>query len=136
MRVVRDTNILLSALISSSGTPAKIYEAWKLHRFELITSDHQLDELMRVTRYPALRPLITASEAGRMVNQLHALATVLTKLPQVTSSPDPADNFVLGMAQSAKADYLVTGDKSGLLALGKFRNTQIVTAAEFRRLLR
>jgi uncharacterized protein len=67
MRVVLDTNILLSALIASSGIPAKIYEAWKLHRFELISSNHQLDELMRVTRYPTLRPLITASEAGRMI---------------------------------------------------------------------
>ena len=136
MRVVLDTNILLSALISSSGARAKIYEAWKLHRFELVTSDHQLVELMRVTRYPALRPLITASEAGRMINQLRALATVVAKLPHVATSPDPADNFVLAMAQSSKADYLVTGDKSGLLVLERHRNTQIVTASRFGRLIK
>jgi len=78
VRVVLDTNILLSALISPSGPPAKIYEAWRLHRFELITSRDQLTELMQVTRYPTVRPLITASEAGRMMNQLRASAVVLT----------------------------------------------------------
>jgi predicted nucleic acid-binding protein len=39
------------------------------------------------------------------------------------------------MARSGKADYLVTGDKSGLLVLEKYHNTQIVTAAAFRKSL-
>jgi hypothetical protein len=135
VRVVLPTSVLLSALISPSGPPAKIYEAWRLHRFELITSSDQLTELWQVTRYPTVRPLITVSEAGRMINQLRALAIVLARLPRVTGSPDPADDFLLAMSQSAKADYLVTGDKSGLLALKKHGQTQIVTAAAFARLI-
>ena len=50
MRVVLDTNVLLAALISPTGTPARIYEAWKAGRFDLLTSEEQLDEFARVTR--------------------------------------------------------------------------------------
>jgi len=53
----------------------------------------------------------------------------------VSGSPDPTDDFLLAMSQSAKADYLVTGDKSGLLALKKHGQTQIVTATAFTRLV-
>lgn len=45
MRVVLDTNILLSALISPHGAPDTIYRAWRAARFELVTSQAQLDEI-------------------------------------------------------------------------------------------
>ena len=44
----------------------------------------------------------------------------------MTRSPDPNDDFLLAMAKAGKADYLVTGDKSGLLALHRHQGTQIV----------
>ena len=45
MRVVLDTNVLLSALISPHGPPDLIYRAWRAARFEIVTSIDQLDEL-------------------------------------------------------------------------------------------
>jgi len=39
-------------------------------------------------------------------------------LPRVEHSPDPTDDFLLALSEGGKADYLVTGDKSGLLVLG------------------
>lgn len=51
MRVVLDTKILLSALISPPGLPDIIYRAWRAGRFELVTSTTQLDELRRASRY-------------------------------------------------------------------------------------
>lgn len=50
MRVVLDTNILFSALISPHGPPAAIYRAWRLARFQLVTSRRQLDEIRRANR--------------------------------------------------------------------------------------
>ena len=47
MRVVLDTNILFSALISPHGTPDRIYRAWRTARFEIVTSLVQLDEIRR-----------------------------------------------------------------------------------------
>lgn len=54
--------------------------------------------------------------------------------PKVLSS-DPHDDFLLALAEAASADYLVTGDKSGLLALRKHRRTRIVTARRFSKML-
>jgi uncharacterized protein len=56
---------------------------------------------------------------------------MIDPLPQVQRSPDPDDDFLLAAAEAGKADYLVTGDKSGLLALVRHEGTRIVTAAQF-----
>ena len=50
-------------------------------------------------------------------------------------SPDPYDNFLLAMAQVAKADVLVSGDKRGLLALSRHQGTRILTARAALQLL-
>jgi putative PIN family toxin of toxin-antitoxin system len=54
MRVVLDTNILFSVLISPHGKPDLIYRAWRSARFEIVTSHLQLDEVRRASRYPKL----------------------------------------------------------------------------------
>ena len=78
-----------------------------------------------------LRPLITAAAAGVLLNELRAHALMLSDLPHVDRSPDPADNFLLAMAQAGEADALVTGDKHDLLILGTFQRTRIITAQQF-----
>ena len=65
-----------------------------------------------------------------MVNQLRRLGLYFDPLPDVAGSPDPNDDFLLGLAQAADADLLVTGDKSHLLALGRTGRTRIVTARD------
>ncbi len=128
MSVVLDTGILIAVLITSDTPPALIYQAWRKKRFELITSEWQLDEVRRVTRYSKLRRFLKPSEAGHLVNSLRHQAVVLEKLPMVNLSPDPDDNPVLAMAEASQAQYLVTGDKKDLLALGTIGSARIVTA--------
>jgi hypothetical protein len=70
MRVVLDSNILLSALISPHGPPHRIYEAWRQRRFELVTTGVQLDELRRASRYPKFRGILQPHRVGRMLNNL------------------------------------------------------------------
>ena len=130
MRVVLDTGILIAALITTDTPPALIYQAWRKKRFELVTSDWQLDEFRRVSRYPKLRRFLKPAEAGNLVNGLRHQATVLGTLPTVELSPDPDDNPVLAMAEASQAHYLVTGDKQDLLALGVIGGTRIVTARQ------
>ena len=55
----------------------------------------------------------------------------MTKLPIVTASPDPHDNYLLAMAASGSADFLLTGDKRDLLALKLFEGTKIMTVRDF-----
>ena len=129
--VVIDTNLLIAAVIVRTSPPAQLYEAWKERRFTLVTSEIQLREFARATRYPRVRRFIKPAEAGRLVNQVRALATVLRKLPSVTVSPDPTDDFLFAMAEASQADYLITGDKSHVLALRQYGKTRIVTARRF-----
>jgi len=128
VRVVLDTCILIAALITADTPPDRIYQAWRKGRFVLITSEWQLAELRRVSRYPKLRPFLKPAETGAMVNGLRRQAVVLEELPELDLSPDPDDNPVLAMAVAGGADYLVTGDKRDLLALKKVEKTRIVTA--------
>jgi putative PIN family toxin of toxin-antitoxin system len=135
VRVVLDTNVLVSALISRAGPTDRLYRAWKENRYELITSNEQLEEFRRVTRYPQVKVLIEPSAAGAMVNQLRVSNIVLDKLPTVTGSRDPADNFLLAMAEAGAADYLVTGDKHDILSLKKHGRTHILNARDMLKAL-
>ena len=134
MRVILDTNVLLGALISPHGPPDVIYRAWRAAKFELVTSEAQLDELRRVSRYPKLKTILPAHRVGTMVNNMQR-ATVLTVLPNPPDGPqlsDPDDAFLVAMAWSSEADYLVTGDRrAGLLQLVTLGRTRIVTPAAF-----
>ncbi len=131
MRVVLDTNILLSALINRHGIPAQLIVAWRERRYDLLTSTEQLLELGGVARRPVLRARIIPSTVGRLIRDLRKLAEVLTRLPDVDRSADPADNFLLAMAEAGAADYLVSGDRRGVLDLGTHGVTQIIKARDF-----
>jgi hypothetical protein len=115
MRVVLDTNILVSALISRSGPTDRLYVAWKDRRFQLVTSIEQLDEFRRVTRYPRVKRLIDPSAAGVMYNQLQISAIVLDKLPTVNRSRDPGDNF-LGSSGLSVGKTRVSVKRRGLFS--------------------
>jgi putative PIN family toxin of toxin-antitoxin system len=131
MRVVLDTNILFSALISPHGPPAAIYRAWRLARFQLVTSRRQLDEIRRASRYPKFQAILQPARVGVMVNNMQR-AIVLETLPDNFEATDPDDAFLLAMAVVGEVDYLVTGDRrAGLLQRGNLDRTRIVTAAVF-----
>jgi len=122
---------LIVALITIETPPDKIYRTWRKKRFQLITSEWQLEEFRRVSRYPKLRDYINPSEAGHMVNGLRRRATVLENLPMVDFCNDPDNNPVLAMALESKADFLLTGDKRDLLSMERIGETPIVSAAAF-----
>ena len=136
MRVVLDTNILVSALLVQLGRPAAIYRAWQEGHFTLLTCAEQLDELKATLHKPAIAARIKPYKAGRLVNALKELAETIGALPRVQRSPDPTDDFLLALSEAGKADYLVTGDKSGLLSLARHEGTRIISASEFAITLR
>ncbi len=131
MRLVIDTNILISALLAATSLPAQLVVLWRAGRFDLLTTAEQLDELMRVTRYPKIRERLTPAIAGRLVNDLRALAIRLDKLPVVEVSADPDDNYLLALAAAGAADVLVTGDKRDLLGIAVYEGTKIITVRDF-----
>ncbi len=133
MRVILDSNILLSALISPHGSIDQIYRAWRAARFELVTSHTQLDEIRLASRYPKLKSILQPARVGTMINNLQR-SVVLDALTVEAESDDPNDAFLLAMAVQAKADYLVTGDRrAGLVQRGHIERTRILTPAQFCR---
>ena len=136
MRVVLDTGILIAALITADTSPDQVYQAWRKKRFTLVTSVWQLGEFRRASRYERVKKFLKPTEAGNLVNGLKRHATVLKDLPDVDLSQDPQDNPVLAMAIAGEANYLVTGDRRGLLSLKRVGTTRIVTAAEFLKVLK
>lgn len=131
MKVVLDTGILIAALITVDTPPDLIYKAWKRKRFDLFTSEWQLEEFRRVSRYPKLKPYINPVEAGQMINGIRLMANVYSQLPTVDLCKDPDDNPILAITLESKADYLVTGDKRDLLSMRRIGNTPIINAADF-----
>lgn len=135
MRVILDTDILISALIVPGGTRDTIVQAWRNRSFVPLTCDQQIDELRdRFTR-PCLVPArIRRKEVGRLINSIRRFAVFVGPLPPVSRSPDPGDNFLLALAEIGRADYRVTGDKVGLLPLRTHHGTRIVTARDLAQL--
>ena len=134
MRVVLDTNVLLSALLSPRGYPDTIYRAWRAARFEVVSSTAQLDELRRASRHPKFKAVLQPHHVGVMVHDLQR-AVVLTRLPALSAdmaADEPFDTFLIAMSIAGEADYLVTGDhRAGLLQRGSIGRTRIVTPAIF-----
>lgn len=130
MRLVVDTNVLISALFSAQSLPSHLIALWREGRFDLLTSADQIDELMRVTRYPRIRERLSPTLAGRLINELKDVATVVTGLPNITASPDPYDDYLLATALAGEADFVVTGDKRDLLILKVFQGVRIVSVRE------
>ncbi len=105
MRVILDSNILLSAFFKADSPPNLLVHAWMDGRFDLLSSSEQIEEITRVARYPHVRKLIHSSEIGWLINRLRDRATLLIDLPILDISPDPADNFHYAMAEAGAATH-------------------------------
>lgn len=127
MRIVLDTNVLVSALISPSGAPHELLERWEAGQFTLVTSAEQSDELRRVLAYPKLQLRIDSERAARLVSNLQHVAAMAENLPQVSASRDASDNVIIASAMAGQASYLVTGDKSDLLQLVAIGDVSMVS---------
>lgn len=131
MRIVIDTNILISALLSARSPAAQLLLLWRQGRFDLLICREQLDEIRRVTRYPKIRERLTPAVAGRLVRDLRRIALQIDHLPSVAICNDPFDDYLLALTQAGEADYLITGDKRDLLAIGRFGRTRIISIRHF-----
>ena len=121
---------MVSGLLSSHGPPGRLIAAWLDLGFELVTSAEQIGELRRVLAYPKLRPFIDPGQARDFVENVGALADVRADLPALEVSPDPDDNVILASVVAGAADAVVSGDKSGMLALRAVEGIPIITARD------
>ena len=135
MRILLDTNILISGLLSKVGPPYRLLEAYESGNFELVTSLGQIEEFARVLGYDHLRRRITRSQASALLETIDVNAVMVRELPTVNYSPDPDDNIILATAIAGGADIVVSGDKRDMLALGEVEGIRNMTARDARLLL-
>jgi putative PIN family toxin of toxin-antitoxin system len=118
LRVVLDPNVIISALLSPDGAPARVLVAWREGAFELIISPQLLAELRRALAYPKLRERVERQDAVALLDWLSRFATAATDSEDPpASSADRADDYLIALAAASDA-LLVSGDRH-LLALAE-----------------
>jgi putative PIN family toxin of toxin-antitoxin system len=130
VRILLDTNVIISGLLSSAGPPGKLVQGWLDGTFELVTSQVQLEELRRALDYERLRDRISPDQARDILENMEVAVLVVPTVGAVHFSSDPDDNMILATAIAGRADLIVSGDKPGLLHLGAVEGIRIVTPRE------
>jgi uncharacterized protein len=130
LRVVIDTNLVLSALVFG-GSTAKLRLAWQEARFIPLASKATITELIRVLAYPKFK-LTKTEQEDLLSDYLPFCDTVLMPdvLPKIPECRDFMDVPFLLLALVGQADYLVTGDQD-LLCLAEQFFCPIVKADQF-----
>ena len=131
MRLLLDTNVLVSALIWS-GKPYSLLKLGSAPPHQIYTSPALLDELRSTLSYPRLQAHIF--KRGLSAKELYdQVALILYTQPSpALAKPvcrDPDDDAVLACAKAAQVDWIVSGDQD-LLVLQRFEGIPIVTAAQ------
>jgi len=134
MKVVLDTNVLVSALIKA-GKPRELL--FRLaEKKALILSKSILDEFLEIVENPKVRRYAGEQETTVFLKSLGDAAKIIqVKSTFKAVKADSDDDVILRTAYDGKADYIVSGDNH-LLSLGKFRAIRIVTVSEMLELLK
>ena len=135
IRALFDTGVLISALLSPTGSPARLLTLWVQGHYELVVSSKLLDKLDRVLRREKFRRYLTLSEAARFVSWLGGTALgVPDPSAPAQHTADPNDDYLIAAARAAGVPVLVSGDRH-LLAFAE-PPPVVMTPAAFLRLLR
>jgi len=132
LRVVLDTNVLVSAIISD-GKSRQLLRKGIANQFTIITSNLILRELATVLRRPKFKT--SEEEINRIILALGRVAQVVSvKSRFQVVREDPKDDMILETAYDGSADVIVSGD-SHLLALQNFRGIKILTVQSMLELI-
>jgi len=129
MRVVIDTNILISFAIRPSKDFERLFDYLSGHGVILI-SEETVAELFTVLNRPKFRKYITQDSAIDYVEWYIGISEEVTVTEHVTACRDPKDDKFLSLAVTGKADCIIAGD-SDLLDMIAYDDIPIYRAADF-----
>ena len=128
MRIVADTNVLVSALLFG-GNPEQVLLSALSGQVELFTSDALLEELQRVL---AQKLHVPPEKERELLDVVRSVAQTVSPTDQIDVIKEcEADNRVLECGLAAGAQVIVTGDTRHILPIGSFRGIRIVSPATF-----
>ncbi len=131
IRVVIDTNILVSALLQPEGPPAAVFMLVLSGDVQLCVSDAILAEYDEVIRRPRFKRSADVIEGT--LQSIRKLGHWVTPSVRVEECTDPDDNMFLECAQDAEADYVVTGNQRHFPE--RWKKTKVVSARELIEIL-
>ena len=135
-RALVDTNQLVSSLLSAHGHQGQLVDACRRRAFVLLLAPGQIDEVADVLARPkiAKKYRVSAGYRQAFIDLLRAEAILAPDEQRPGVCRDPDDDYLLGCAAGAQADYLVSGD-ADLLVIGRYQGVTIVEARHFLSLL-
>ena len=141
IRVILDTNILISAFLWSKRVNKAVISPLDEKKIKIFFTKETLKELLRVLSYEkfALKFISLSTTPNSLVNKIvtrenvFVVKTPLPKDRRPILKKDPSDDKFLYLAESVKAEYVVSGDKV-VLELKEYEGTKIVSVGEFLKL--
>jgi hypothetical protein len=133
MRVVLDTNVLISGILIPNGPPGMVVDLWAKGRLTVVISQSLLEEYLEVLLRPKFNKVGTINERQGIIEQFLDLENTVLVSPDFQLNVienDPDDNRVLECALEGGVQYIVSGDEH-LLALKEFQGIIIASPAEF-----
>ncbi|HEX8072806.1 MAG TPA: putative toxin-antitoxin system toxin component, PIN family [Pyrinomonadaceae bacterium] len=129
MRVVFDTNVIVSAVLLAGSVPRQAFDK-ALDEGTLLLSAPVLLELAEVLSRKKLNKYLLEEERMRFLVALLKEAELVEVTEEVTGCRDAKDDKFLALAVCGRADFIVSGDDD-LLVLNPFRGIAILTPREF-----
>ena len=128
-RVVIDTNVLISGLLSTTSTPALAVEK-AITKAELVATTETLRALIQTLLLPKFDRYVRRERREALLQRVASIVEIVEVLQVVRASRDPKDDRFLEAAVNGRANVLLTGDRD-LLDLNPFRGIAIVTPAAY-----
>ncbi len=131
-KIIVDTNVWISFLLGKHLSTLKnsLLNAY----VNIYFSAELYEEIIKVVNYPRIKKYVPENDFFELISLFRGKIIFTAPNISINECRDPKDNFLLELAVSAKADYLVTGDLD-LLALNPFRGVKIVEPGEFEKVL-
>jgi hypothetical protein len=137
IKVVLDTNVIISGVIMDRGTTYQIIKKWENGEFEVVSSELILQEIQRVLCYPHIknRKNLTEKRIESILNTLRAYAIITPARSEISVIlEDPKDDMFIVAAIEGDAEYIVSGDHH-LLDIESFMGAKIISPSVFLQIL-
>jgi putative PIN family toxin of toxin-antitoxin system len=129
MRVVFDTNVLVSALLLEQSTPARAFFA-ALQGGEVLLSTPLANEISNILHRKKFDRYLSEDQRETFLIALVQSSKLVEVTKTINACRDPRDNMLLELAVSGNADVIVSGD-TDLLVLNPFKNIAILQPEAF-----
>ena len=128
-RLVIDTNVFISGLLSSTSHPARVVER-AIEHGQLLGSTETLRELIETLLLPKFDRYVSRQRRETLLDRLAPLVEIVEIVQRVRVCRDPKDDKFLELAVNGRANVIVTGDDD-LLSLHPFRGIDILSPAAY-----